>query len=214
MLFLNDVHFRKVCNVTYVQFQYSGFKDFRFECHFPYPALRFKIPSGMRGEIFDPSHSRKSWSNLSFLNLHLSSPSKEGSYVICELHSSLVVSGWDDSKWAAYGFTNTDPESDDETDTLDDEQDDATLDEIDDEYDVSPTDWGLEDRLASDGGSDVVSREHPIWDPRLYFLQLTDLRLRAVRKEWSYLVHKIVASVKNQVIVQCCRLSQVLTETE
>jgi hypothetical protein len=117
--------------------------------------------------------------------------------VICELHSSLVVSGWDESKWAAYGFTNTDPESDDETDTLDD----ATHDEIDEEYDVCPTDWGLEDRLASGGRCDVVPQEHPIWDPRLYFLQLTDLRLRAVRKEWSYLVHKIVASVKNQVIV-------------
>jgi hypothetical protein len=119
--------------------------------------------------------------------------------VICELNSSLVVSGWDESKWAAYGFTNTDP--DDETDTLDDEQEDATLDEMEDEYDLYLTDWGLEDRLASGGRYDVVPQEHPIWDPRLYFLQLTDLRIRTVRKEWSYLVHKIVASVKSQVIV-------------
>lgn len=140
-------------------------------------------------------------------------PNREGEYEINELHTSLTVLGWDESKWAAYGFTNA--ELGDDSDTSDEEdnpvdaevdrreettpEDDATLDGMDIEDDIYATDVALEDHLAADGGCDVISQEHPIWDPRIYFLKLVDLRLRTVRKEWSYLVNKFVAGVRDQV---------------
>ncbi|KAL1595811.1 hypothetical protein SLS60_009501 [Paraconiothyrium brasiliense] len=197
---------------------YSGFRVFQFECHLPYLALRWVGPSTTTGAVFGTLNSRKSWFDLSFLDLRHSDPSSKGAYVLCELHSSLVVSGWDESKWAAYGFTNA--EFDSEIDALDNEanqtdeqmtegnidaEDNETPGERDDDdYDIYATEVApgcLEDHLASDGKYGVVLQEHPVWDPRLYFLQLTDFRLRTVRKEWSYLICKIVASVKEQVIV-------------
>ncbi|KAF1971522.1 hypothetical protein BU23DRAFT_184433 [Bimuria novae-zelandiae CBS 107.79] len=178
-----------------VYIPYSGFKVFQFECHLPYPALRKRGSSTARNALPD-IRSRKSWSDLSFLHLSTDSPDEDGDYIICELHSSFFLSGWDESKWAAYGFTNAD--LDDEEDG---EEDEATLDDEEGkegDYDVYETDGTLEDHLASDGKEGVVPQEHPVWDPRLYFLQVTDLRLRTVRKEWTYLVLKVSKSVKDQ----------------
>lgn len=166
----------------------------------------------MRNGMFGAANSRKIWSDLSFLGLDASILNKEGKHIICEQHSSLIVSGWDESKWAAFGFTNAKPGGDadviDKAEGLEEEHpedgkftlvDDAP-EEVDGVCDMCVADVGLEDQLACEGISGVILQEHPVWDPRLYFLQLTNFRLRTVRKEWTYLVCKIITSARNLVL--------------
>ncbi|KAF9730658.1 hypothetical protein PMIN06_004151 [Paraphaeosphaeria minitans] len=195
-----------------VYIPHSCFKVFNFECHLPYLALRWKGRPATRAGARGITNRNRTWTELSFLGLTIDNANGEGEYEINELHSSLVVLGWDESKWAAYGFTDADSGDDSNTsneegnpanDELDHRKgtnadDDATLDDLEGDDDMYAADVALEDHLASDGGCDVVSNEHPIWDPRLYFLKLVDLRLRTVRKEWSYLVNKCVSGVRDQ----------------
>lgn len=141
-------------------------------------------------------------------------PDSEGEYELSERHSSVLLLGPDESKWAAYGFTNA--ESDDDSPTSDetgdpvdaemnhgeetDAREDATPNLQEGDEDMYDEDIAaLEDCLAADGGCDAVPQEHPIDDPRIYFLTLVDSRLRTSRKEWSFLVNKVVAGIRDQV---------------
>ncbi|KAJ4301025.1 hypothetical protein N0V90_003114 [Kalmusia sp. IMI 367209] len=158
---------------------------------------------------------RNAWSDLSFLGLDSNDSDGGGEYFVSELHSSFIICGWDESKWAAYGFTNSDFDDDDEGEEEEEEEEEDqdgekassktfdedyhTLDDADDNYDLYTTESALEDHLAFDGKyRRITPQERSVWDPRLYFLEATDNRVRMVREEWAYLVNKIAAIVKIQ----------------
>jgi hypothetical protein len=118
-------------------------------------------------------------------------PDKEGNthYSIRKEHISFVVTGPDHFHWIGYAFANTSAS-------------DLVLEDTE-EYDGGDEE-GAEpeiDYLACDGQGEVHFVDHPVFDPRLYWLQIVRLRLCIVRREWDYLIHKVENSIRDWVSV-------------
>lgn len=139
-------------------------------------------------------------SDLSFLF-----PDSYQRHAIEKSHNSVVVTGWDDNKWAVFAFDSL-PFLDED----DEEEDDPTeAEEFADNFhfgngkegdaelkysDVPPK----EDLIASDPTRSYLV-DPPIRDPRLYWLIVLESRVRTISDEWTYLVDKICGRIDIQV---------------
>ena len=95
-----------------------------------------------------------------------------------EAQISFIICGWANGRWVAYAFVDTD-------------FDGKELAEETFLYE------GMhEDPIASDGELDA---NHPIWDPREYFLMIFEVRIAQILKEWECLVRTVERSIKNHV---------------
>lgn len=125
------------------------------------------------------------WIDLSFLKLRSLRSETEANVGIHEAHISFALSGSDHERWTAFAFVDT---------AFDDEELDENL--------SSGEGVGFhQDPIASDPW---IQANHPIWDPREYFLAIFELRIAQVAREWQYLVRKVEQSVKEYV---CCSAS-------
>jgi hypothetical protein len=94
-------------------------------------------------------------------------------YMMIKSQFSLVISGLDDRHWTAYAFVDRDFDKDEDLD-------------MDFSY------RGIqEDPIASDCGPYIIDANMPIWDPRVYFLRIFEIRIRLVCKEWASLYQTI-----------------------
>jgi hypothetical protein len=74
------------------------------------------------------------------------------------------------------------------------------VDDNDDEQDPDETN---EDPIASDSDGYTINADHPICDPREYFLRNVDFRMKQVYREWQNLVRKLERRIDQYV---CWRL--------
>jgi hypothetical protein len=111
-------------------------------------------------------------------------------YVIREAHTSIVICGWDNSKWVGWAFVNApfDP-----TTQGNDEDDEDDEDEGQDDEPVILE----EDYFAVDGDGGIVhDANKPIWDPRRYWLRIIEIRILRIMKEWIWLVRFVEKGIE------------------
>lgn len=102
--------------------------------------------------------------------------------VIREAHTSIVICGWDNYKWVGWAFVNAPLEprmKEDEDDEEEDEEQEDEPEEMEEDY------------FAVDGETrkySVQDANAPIWDPRCYWLRITELRVLRILEEWEVLV--------------------------
>jgi hypothetical protein len=102
---------------------------------------------------------------------------------IHEAMTSIVICGWDESRWTCYAFVDTEFSGEPVSD---------------DEYEGS--DELNEDPIASDRRSPEIDADSPIWDPRKYFLRIVNLRMKKqILEEWRYIVGVVERSVNERV---------------
>lgn len=95
-------------------------------------------------------------------------------YGLCEAQFSLVICGWNNRRITAYAF------------------DDIDFDSNSFEEDLGEENLDLHgDPIASEA---IVDANNPIWDPRLYFLTIFELRIARVQKEWERVVQAVSSS--------------------
>jgi hypothetical protein len=112
-----------------------------------------------------------------------------------EAQISFVLCGSDHQRWVAYAFVDTDFEEDDVPDEIvPDEQIREVSVPLDDELGVAKV--PIWDPIALDGGLDA---NLPIWDPRLYFLVILEIRMAQVLREWEFLVRTVERSISRYV---------------
>jgi hypothetical protein len=162
---------------------------FVLEFHLPFPTLR----------EYDPLHDKqrtKGRYDVSYLQQHLPRRQNQqysGNRFIRESHTSIVICGWDNSKWVGWAFVNVPPNTPVQEDEEDDEE----------EQDDEPLD-AEEDYFAADGHgreSTVKFANTPIWDPRRYWLHIVELRVRRIVEEWINLVQFVENGVEAWVSV-------------
>ncbi|KAF2185092.1 hypothetical protein K469DRAFT_688302 [Zopfia rhizophila CBS 207.26] len=176
---LRDAIWKHVASQTSMKIQIPlrGYPVFQLEFHLPYFALRTFAPGKDLAQTTINSKPPRQWIDLSFLELGTTLRSKDDpEYGLYEAQFSLTICGSDNSRWVAYGFVDTD---------------------IDDDNGLEGEDFSYlgmnADPIASDGD---VNANHPIWDPREYFLLMIEIRMRKVLKEWKGLVRKFERSIK------------------
>jgi hypothetical protein len=55
------------------------------------------------------------------------------------------------------------------------------------------------DPIASDGEGPSPEADIPLWDPRIYYLRIVQIRLDRVLREWFWLVKTVNNAVKQWV---------------
>ncbi|KAI1641321.1 hypothetical protein F4809DRAFT_585985 [Biscogniauxia mediterranea] len=154
-----------------------GFKRFALEFHLPYFAWR-KGSGCVRDErrMSDGRTLRRS-QDLGFLDLTPSgTPSPQHDNSIYEAQMSCLVAGTGDASWVAYGIFDTyqNGTQDEESATYYHERacipDQAPMDPL-------------------SGGK--IMADCPVWDPRIYFLQVLESRIEQVKEEWINIVHRV-----------------------
>jgi hypothetical protein len=115
--------------------------------------------------------------------LELSSPDKNTvrKLGIFEAHFSFVVCGWRENRWVAYAFDNTEPGDEGSYDRLFYGDDEVSYDRIFYGY-----------------------AEHPIWDPREYFLTVVEARVIRAADSWEALVRGIERRITKYVSHRRC----------
>jgi hypothetical protein len=146
----------------------------------------------LRARESEESKVERALFDLGFLELV---PDKGRSYrhIIDEHRISLIICGRDHYRWAAYDFTDSASQQEDDSNDYDDDEADGDVEESDDD-ESAPS----EDVLAANAGF-VLFEDRPIWDPRTYFLVLVEGHIRMTEADWLWLVHHLERSVKSWV---------------
>ncbi|KAH8695758.1 hypothetical protein GQ44DRAFT_136561 [Phaeosphaeriaceae sp. PMI808] len=134
---------------------------------------------------------RVKWTDLSFLDIACRINHIHGTYGIYQAQISFVICGSDCSRWTGYAFVDTGfnayccggENHADEEENDGDEEDDHDEEELN------------EDPVAFDGVGQNVGVTEPMFNPRHYFLNIVDFRMKQVLQEWTNLVRTVENSV-------------------
>ncbi|KAH7355825.1 hypothetical protein BKA66DRAFT_266394 [Pyrenochaeta sp. MPI-SDFR-AT-0127] len=165
---------------------------FVLEFHLPYLTLRETVLSGGNPNM-NIDQLAKVWADVSYLQLECTQCEEhKGSceHLIREAHVSIVICGKDEFKWVGWAFVNTpsDPTSEGDKEEGEDEAEGDEKYEEGEDDDEGPN----EDYFATDGeGELVVDANETTWDPRRYWLQIIDSRVKLALKEWEWLVKNV-----------------------
>ncbi|KAF2645756.1 hypothetical protein P280DRAFT_545678 [Massarina eburnea CBS 473.64] len=174
-----------------VHFPLPRYNIFRLEFHFDRLILDevpLAILNARQNKQFEKGNTLF---DLGFLGL-VPKRGKAYRHIIHQLHISLIVCGWDHSRWAAYAFTNS-TQKQDNGNTCDNDDDNS---EASDEEDAGDTIEPSEDALAANA-SYVLDANNPIWDPRTYWLVIISEHIRIMVHEWKWLVHHLEEGVND-----------------
>jgi hypothetical protein len=166
---------------------------FVLEFHLPFLTLRDQSTTlGATNPLSDAQGSEDSLdvSYLQHQRPHDRRQQRPQRYVIREAHTSIVICGWDNSKWVGWAFVNApfDP-----TTQGNDEDDEDDEDEGQDDEPVILE----EDYFAVDGDGGIVhDANKPIWDPRRYWLRIIEIRILRIMKEWIWLVRFVEKGIE------------------
>jgi len=170
---------REASVCVHVPVRIDCFTTFQLEFHMPFLTLREWVDS----ERSHVEASVNTWPELGSLHIDCHEHARTCRHVIREANVSVVVCGWDNSKWTCWAFSNT---HDDPT---------ARDDDVAEEFGILP-----EDYIAADGSGPadgkIIDMENPIWCARSYWVKVVAIRMRVVVKEWTWLVRSTDADVK------------------
>jgi hypothetical protein len=172
-----------------------GFSTFKLILNVPYLMLEESIEDPLASAISVRGRCKTRWADLSYLPLETETGDLSDHFAIYESQTTVVISGCDHSKWFGFAFGNT-GHDDPSPDKDDVDQDDA---EQEDMSESTP----LEDLFAAGGSETVFDLKNPIWDPRIYFLSVTRIRIDIATQGYEYLVRTIEAGAKDWVS-RCC----------
>lgn len=130
-----------------------------------------------------PDENRSNqWSQSTIILLDCEQHERPCRFVVQEANVSVAVCGWDRGKWTCWAFSNT------QSDPI-----------ARDEEEPNETDM-QEDYIATDGNGPedgiVMDADKPIWNARIYWLRVVDVRMRIIYKEWKCLVMNTEARIK------------------
>jgi hypothetical protein len=165
----------------------DGFETPHIELHLPYLALRTVSTTYVTNADSNDA-SRTEWEDVTFLN-HEDRIDRD---LIYQGHLSVVVCIWDHSRWTGYKFFNPPPIS--TAGFSGEENEDVEEDESDTEEDCTPR----ADIFAPDDVEEFVS-DHPIWDPRKYFVRIAAVWVGSLLNEYTYVVRTLEERVKARV---------------
>lgn len=123
---------------------------------------------------------RKSWELHSLSQASRPGSSKDEVDCVYEAHISFTVTGLDHKMWTAYAFV------------------DSYFDELDgvQAYDeMKAPREGIMDPLTM-GNLDA---QIPIWNPRLYFIRVVEIRLGQIVVEWNRILKRIEKDIEQYV---------------
>jgi hypothetical protein len=110
-------------------------------------------------------------------------------YGLYDTQVSLVIFGSSNYKWTAYIFfdTNTNDLHFEVGPSINDTAGEPTNDNLDEE-DGDKDDCELIGDWMASGGKDYefIDANSPIWDPRIYFLRIVNIRMQQILQEWIY----------------------------
>ncbi|PVH77592.1 hypothetical protein DL98DRAFT_266334 [Cadophora sp. DSE1049] len=159
-----------------------GFQAFTLEFHIPYYVLRNnQIPRRDARKKPNGEPLRQFW-ELPFLSMPTNSkptPTDER-YYLYEAMTSVGVTGNDHWIWAAYAFVDTYYDA---------------RESVDSYHQMKGWRQGRADPLAAG----KIDADQPLWDPRMYFLKVVEIRTELVLMEWSQIMNKIEREVQQYV---------------
>jgi hypothetical protein len=135
--------------------------------------------------------------DLSFLNMESENGDRPARLFVWKAHDTVLLFGCDVFQWTGYAFSSCGPSSgceseDSEGETQSEhEEEDEDEDEDEDGEEVMPN----EDIFASGGSDHVIDENHPIWDPRTYFLRTAAIRANVVYDQYTYLIQTLDAGI-------------------
>ena len=112
---------------------------------------------------------------------------------IYDSRMTLVICGGDDSRWVAYGLDDAYYDDDEADDDGSNEEKDE--DDVEDEPDPYLGFRG--DPIASK--DDQLDSNKPLWNPRLYFLSICNIRMAQIRNEWQNLLRELELRITSSV---------------
>jgi len=133
----------------------------------PFYALRGRPPTPCtKDDVFTKPH--RNWTDVSFL---------ADSLGIHESHIAFTICGVADRRWVAYAFSDTDYDEDKEMGES--------------QFDYNGM---VADQIAGDAR--MVNANHPIWNPREYYLMIMSIRLSQIVGEWAKLIRKLEKGIR------------------
>lgn len=160
------------------------------ELHLPYLTLRGSRGNSPFSYAEKGKDNRRPWADLTFLDQHIYKIGLRGRSIYAA-HATIVVTGWDRSKYTAYSFLDPGPT----TQSPEDEEGDEECDEEDDPEDGEILDSELlpedaEDEFATHGWQECLHLNDSIssWDPRVRFLRAVQIKVTVAFQEYDYLI--------------------------
>jgi hypothetical protein len=131
---------------------------------------------------FLDNHNKREWENLSHLPLESSSGEVSTRFSIYETRTTVVISGCSNSDWFGYALGNIGPVDTSPKDE-DENEDNGSAGEDYEDTEPQPE----EDFFATGGCEPVLNPNKILWDPRIYFLRATQIRLSIATQASEYL---------------------------
>ncbi|KAJ3542867.1 hypothetical protein NM208_g3874 [Fusarium decemcellulare] len=178
--------FRGFLGSTY---PFSGVWTFQLAFDLPYYAFRVapchSPPRDPRKRKSAASDTLRNITDLSFLVRKPKSPvPPTAKAYLCEVQTTVLISGSDPWRWVAYCFVDTYFESEDRRESVDAYHEDVEIDE-DSHVQIQPDPFTTAESDAN----------LPVLDPRQYFLIVLESRLRQARDEWHTLATNMGAII-------------------
>jgi hypothetical protein len=150
-------------------------------------------------QSFLDRQNKKQWEDLSHLPLESKTGQLSNRFLIYETRTTVVISGCSNTDWFGFALGNIGPvhTSPDDDDDGADAQNDLRYSDMN--HDPEPE----EDFFATGGYEPVLNPDNMIWDPRIYFLRATEMRLCIATQASEYLVRKLDAGCHDWVSRHC-----------
>jgi hypothetical protein len=159
--------------------------------HLPYLTLREPQTAPTHPHSGGSHGNEEPWGDLTFLGIGNYDAGTVGRYSIYSAHATIVVAGWDQSKYTGYSFLNPGPavyqqdkDEEEEEDDDDDDQDKEDCHHEESDSDLEPS----EDEFATDGWIEFLKADDRSWDPRVCFIWAVQIRIVLALQEYKYLI--------------------------
>lgn len=156
---------------------------FRLVFHLPYHVLRTSKKAKKDHRRNSKDHPLRHSRDVSFLEWNGTGASS----FLYQAQISCLVAGTDESKWIAYGFVDSYFEAEDNG-----------RETVQQYHDSNVDDEGLHTDPLTAG---FLEAEKPIWDPRVYFLAVLQIRITHIKNEWQNLILKLEGSFREYIYV-------------
>jgi hypothetical protein len=146
------------------------------------PFLSLRCAAEVAADAASHARGNDPWPAVAHLQIKCSKHKTVCRCFVREANVSVVICGWDRSKWTCWTLSNTHSDP-----TIRDEEE---PDDGDPQEDFNGTDGnGPEEGI-------FINASEPVWDARAYWLRVVDLRMRIIYKEWKGLVMNTEVQVK------------------
>lgn len=159
------------------------------ELHLPYLTLREVGSASTSFGCSETHRNTRPWADMTFLDRYTRELGLKGRSIFAA-HATIVVSGWNSSKFTALSFIEPGPDvrSAEEQDDSADEDEDLDCNESP-EPELLPED--TEDQFATYGWQTFHRLHDRRWDPRVCFLRAVQIKIKVALQEYDYLIEHL-----------------------